>query len=182
MPSEAVNGLGTRLHQVWKRYRSCFKTRTRDTSDLAYVHLRGQLTMDRRRNFAQIDARLQQGDGQPLQHFMSNSPWSSRSVFAQLQAEVRDTPGLEEGSVLILDESADEKAGPHSAGAGRQHNGRLGKIGPRVHGGCHLSELCQSGAWVVDLAGWRVVPARGLVQRRVRGTAQTGRGAGSAVL
>lgn len=129
IPSEAVNALGSRLHQVWKRYQRCFKTRTRDTSDLAYVHLRGQLTMDRRRNFAQIDGRLQQGDGQPLQHFMSNSPWSSRSVFAQLQAEVRDTPGLDEGSVLILDESADEKAGSHSAGAGRQHNGRLGKIG-----------------------------------------------------
>jgi SRSO17 transposase len=28
----------------------------------------------------------------------------------------------------VLDESAEEKAGPHSAGAGRQHNGRLGKI------------------------------------------------------
>ena len=30
--------------------------------------------------------------------------------------------------VLVLDESAEEKGGPHSAGAGRQHNGRLGKI------------------------------------------------------
>jgi SRSO17 transposase len=30
--------------------------------------------------------------------------------------------------VLVLDESAEEKAGEHSAGAGRQHNGRLGKI------------------------------------------------------
>lgn len=33
-----------------------------------------------------------------------------------------------EGSVLLLDESADEKAGEKSAGAGRQHNGRLGKV------------------------------------------------------
>ena len=30
--------------------------------------------------------------------------------------------------MLILDESADGKAGDHSAGAGRQHNGRLGKV------------------------------------------------------
>ena len=29
---------------------------------------------------------------------------------------------------MILDESADEKSGENSAGAGRQHNGRLGKI------------------------------------------------------
>jgi SRSO17 transposase len=33
-----------------------------------------------------------------------------------------------EGGYLLLDESADEKAGDKSAGAGRQHNGRLGKI------------------------------------------------------
>jgi len=30
--------------------------------------------------------------------------------------------------VLVLDESPDEKAGDHSAGASRQHNGRLGKV------------------------------------------------------
>jgi len=35
---------------------------------------------------------------------------------------------FQEESVLILDESAEEKAGKHSAGAGRQHNGRLGKV------------------------------------------------------
>ena len=35
---------------------------------------------------------------------------------------------MSQGGVLLLDESADEKAGPESAGAGRQHNGRLGKI------------------------------------------------------
>lgn len=32
------------------------------------------------------------------------------------------------GGMLILDESADEKSGESSAGAARQHNGRLGKI------------------------------------------------------
>lgn len=121
--------LGQRLYRVWERYRACFQTRTRDTSDLAYVHLRGQLTLDAKRNFAQMEERLRGGDGQALQHFMSNSPWASRAVFAQLQAEVRATPGLEHGGVLILDESADEKSGEHSVGAARQHNGRLGKIG-----------------------------------------------------
>lgn len=121
--------LGQRLYQVWERYRACFQTRTRDTSEQAYVHLRGQLTMDAKRNFAHIAERLQGGDGQTLQHFMSNSPWAKPGVFTQLQGEVRETPGLEHGSVAILDESADEKAGEHSAGAGRQHNGRLGKIG-----------------------------------------------------
>jgi SRSO17 transposase len=33
-----------------------------------------------------------------------------------------------ETAMLLIDESADEKGGEWSAGAGRQHNGRLGKI------------------------------------------------------
>ena len=61
------------------------------------------------------------------QHFMSDSPWSSESVIKQVQEEIKETPGLQ-GGFLLLDESADEKAGCKSAGAGRQHNGRLGKI------------------------------------------------------
>src|SRR5215468_8129023 len=37
-------------------------------------------------------------------------------------------PALTHGSTLILDESADEKAGTHNVGASRQYNGRLGKV------------------------------------------------------
>jgi len=45
-----------------------------------------------------------------------------------VRQEIKATPGLEQGSVLILDESANQKAGNKSAGARRQHNGRLGKV------------------------------------------------------
>src|SRR4029434_6938583 len=105
-----------------------FTTRTRDTSAHAYDYLRAQLTMDTERNFANMDRTLNGGDGQALQHFMSNSPWSGPAVFDQIQAEIKATPALTHGSTLILDESADEKAGPHNAGASRQYNGRLGKV------------------------------------------------------
>lgn len=44
---------------------------------------------------------------------------------------------FEQGSVLILDESADDKAGKSSAGAGRQYNGRRGKV-----------DLCQVGVFL----------------------------------
>jgi hypothetical protein len=39
---------------------------------------------------------------------------------------------LQTGGLVILDESADAKAGDQSVGAARQHNGRLGKIDLRV--------------------------------------------------
>jgi len=128
LSAEAVAHLGDCLFQFWLRFRSCFTTHTRDTSTHAYDYLRAQLTMDTARNFANMDRTLHGGDGQALQHFMSNSPWSGPAVFDQIQAEIKATPALAHGSTLILDESADEKAGTHNAGASRQYNGRLGKV------------------------------------------------------
>lgn len=128
MPDEAVAQLGHGLYTYWERYRGCFRTRTRDTSVQAYTYLRGQLTMEDARNYANIDRRLNGGDGQSLQHFMTDSPWRAQAVFEQIQADMCAQPLLSAGGVLILDESADEKAGEHSAGAARQYNGRLGKV------------------------------------------------------
>ena len=55
-------------------------------------------------------------------------PWAGAGVFEQIQEEVRKTPELQHGSLLILDESADEKAGGQSVGASREYNGRMGKV------------------------------------------------------
>ena len=128
LSSEAICTLGERLYEFWQRFRGCFKTCTRDTSGRAYDYLRGQLTMDGERNFANMARNMTGDDGQALQHFMSNSPWSGPRVFRQIQAEITVTPALAQGSTLILDESADEKAGTHNAGASRQYNGRMGKV------------------------------------------------------
>lgn len=84
--------------------------------------------MDTRRNFANMARTLNGADGQALQHFMSNSPWSSQGVFQQIQNEIKACDLPTQGSTLILDESADEKAGTHNAGASRQYNGRMGKV------------------------------------------------------
>ena len=127
LPLEAIHNLAGRLRRFWERYRVCFKTRTRDSSEYAYHYLSGQLRMDTQRNFANI-GRQAGVSGQNMHHFMSNSPWRVQAIFRQVQQEIATTPGLAHGGILILDESADEKAGSHSAGAGRQHNGRLGKI------------------------------------------------------
>jgi len=128
LSAEAVAHLGDRLYQFWRRFRGGFTTRTRDPSEHAYDYLRAQLTMDTARNFANMDRTLNGGDGQALQHFMSNAPWSGPAVFEQIQGEITATPALAHGSTLSLDESADEKAGTHNAGASRQYNGRLGQV------------------------------------------------------
>jgi len=128
LPPEVIGQLADRLYQFWLRFRGCFKTQTRDASQKAYEYLRGQLTMDNERNFANMDQTLNGRDGQSLQHFMSNSPWPGQAVFQQIQDKIKAIPALQQGSILILDESADEKAGTHNVGAAQQYNGRIGKV------------------------------------------------------
>lgn len=119
--------LPERLHCFWQRYAECFKTQTRNTGEYAYHYLSALLRMETERNYTNI-GQATGVTGENIQHFMSNSPWAARAVLEQVQREIRAIPELERGSVLILDESADEKAGDQSVGAGRQQNGRLGKV------------------------------------------------------
>ena len=141
--------MGDDLYHYWERYRLCFRTRTRDSSAYAYTYLRGQLTMEDARNYANIDRRLNGGDGQGLQQFMTDSPWRSQAVFEQIQADIRAQPPLLAGGVLILDESADEKAGDHSAGAARQYNGRQGKVDLCQVATCLVYAHPATGVWTM---------------------------------
>jgi len=127
LSQDAILGLVEGLHQFWERFRSQFRTRTRDGAEYAYGYLSGLLRMEKDRNYANI-GRQTGASGQNVQHFMSNSPWSARVVIQQVQQEIAAKPGLGPGGVLVLDESAVEKAGSKSAGAARLYNGRLGKI------------------------------------------------------
>jgi SRSO17 transposase len=74
---------------------------------------------------------------QNMQQFMSESPWRSSRVIDQVQYEISERSEYQSGSVVLIDESADAKAGEMSAGAGRQYNGRLGKV-----------DLCQVGVFL----------------------------------
>lgn len=127
LPKVEIKKLGTRLHEFWERYAKCFETQTRDTSHYALDYLSGLLRMTSERNFSNI-ARTAGISPQNVQHFMSNSPWETQEVLWQMREEIRQTPEFASGGALILDESADKKVSEKTAGAGRQHNGRLGKI------------------------------------------------------
>lgn len=103
------------------------RTRTRDTSQYGLDYISGLLRMKTKRNINNI-ARTVGIPEQNMQQFISDSPWSGSDLIRVLQQDISAHPQFQQESVLLIDESADEKAGDHSAGAGRQHNGRLGKI------------------------------------------------------
>jgi SRSO17 transposase len=129
LTEEVVGTLAERLRGIWERFRGCFRTKTCDTSQYAEVYLQGLVSMPNQRNYANIARRILdiQEDGQNLQQFMSDSPWSEKKVFEQIQDEIAQREELACG-MLTGDESADEKAGEQSAGAARQYLGRFGKV------------------------------------------------------
>jgi SRSO17 transposase len=103
------------------------RTKTRDTSEYGYEYLSGLLRMDEERNIANI-ARQAGVPEQNMQHFISQSPWPGRAVIEGVQQEIALRGELSEEAMLLLDESADDKAGKWSVGASRQYNGRRGKV------------------------------------------------------
>jgi SRSO17 transposase len=126
LPPEEIGNLGKQLGKFYERFSRDFRTRTRNTSKYGLKYISGLLRMEADRNLANV-GRKTGVSGQNLQHFMSNSTWSGEKVILAVENEVRVHPAFQE-AVLVLDESAEEKAGEHSAGASRQYNGRLGKI------------------------------------------------------
>jgi SRSO17 transposase len=67
-------------------------------------------------------------DKQGMQHFMSHSPWNWRAPIEAVQDQIAVRPELQEGAMILLDESGEERAGEKSAGVARQYLGRLGKV------------------------------------------------------
>jgi SRSO17 transposase len=124
---DEIDELPERLARFHHDYCALMRTRTRDTSQYGLDYISGLLRMKTKRNINNI-ARTVGVPEQNMQQFISDSPWPGHDLISVLQQDITMHPHFQEESVLIIDESADEKAGEHSAGAGRQHNGRLGKI------------------------------------------------------
>lgn len=103
------------------------RTKTRDTSQYGYQYVSGLLRMETQRNMAEIGRQTGMA-GQNVQHFMSNSTWSGMTLIDAVQGEVRYHSEFQDEAIVVFDESAEAKGGKVTAGAGRQYNGRLGKV------------------------------------------------------
>lgn len=65
---------------------------------------------------------------QNMHHYISKSPWSGPKVIQQARLDIATHAHFASGSMLIGDESADDRCGEVLVGGGRQYNGRLGKV------------------------------------------------------
>jgi SRSO17 transposase len=136
LPLDEIKQLDRRLQCFYDRFRAHVRPKTQDSSEYGLCYVSGLLRMETKRNMANI-GRKTDVSIQNMHHFMSNSPWSGQGLINAVQDDVKQHPEFRAGAMLILDESADQKAGDHSAGAARQHNGRLGKV-----------DMCQVGVFL----------------------------------
>jgi SRSO17 transposase len=114
--------------------------------DHAYDYLKGLMVCPERKSIEPIALLVGHGDVSGLQKFVGAAPWADDDVMAEAQALFADAlvpsaDGSPVGVVGVVDESAFTKKGSHSAGVGRQHNGRLGK-----------EDNCQVGVFLIGVA------------------------------
>jgi SRSO17 transposase len=105
--------------------------------------------METKRNIANI-GRKTDVPTQNMHHFMSNSPWSGEGLVSKVRADVAAQDEFQNGTMLLLDESADDKSGTHTVGSGRQYNGRRGKVDNCIVGvflSC-VDARCQYHTWI----------------------------------
>lgn len=126
LPLNEVRHLGDRFYHFSERFRPFMRTQTHDTSAYGVEYVSGLLRLPTKRTITAISQQTGIAS-QNMQQFISDSPWAGSGLIEAVQGEVKVHPAFAE-AVAVVDESADVKAGEASVGAGRQHNGRLGKI------------------------------------------------------
>jgi SRSO17 transposase len=92
----------------------------------AEVYVKGRFNTSSRRTSEPL-AREAKVDHRKLQYFIGEGLWNDRVLRDFMRDKIAAEMGSQHG-VLICDASAFAKAGTHSVGVQRQHNGRLGKI------------------------------------------------------
>ena len=76
----------------------------------------------------QMSEIVKDADYHQIQHFISESPWNSRTVMDSVEEDTNKLFNDFEEVYFLIDESAHTKKGTKSVGVSRQYSGQLGKV------------------------------------------------------
>jgi SRSO17 transposase len=125
-----------------------FRTVTRDGSGHARAYLCGLFQGQRgRKNMERMEEEVPGLNYQGVQQFITDSPWESAPLMAEVASQADGLLGGASDSRLVVDECANSKKGVKSVGVGRQYNGNLGK-----------TDNCQVAVFAALSAGRLVAP------------------------
>lgn len=144
--SDLIDNIATKLSLYHSRYASYFVLKTRDQKSRSLQVLQSYFLLYTKRNYTNIGFAIDGSDGQSIQHFMSDSPWGTDGIFAQIRKDTALNSQLQ-GGQLNIDECGDECSGSKKAGSARQYLGRLGKVDMGQVG--VFSSYYVSGTWIL---------------------------------
>lgn len=140
-PPSLFSDLAVRFSGFIHLYKANFTGSTRPVMLQAQQYLCG-LIQAKNKNMERMAEVVPDSDEQVLQHFLTYSPWSYRSVMDQVASDTDSMFGDNGDTCLIVDESGTPKKGDKSVGVDRQWCGQLGKI-----------ENCQVGVFTALACG-----------------------------
>lgn len=112
-----------RFGEFADQFAECFGRRVQ--RDGASRYLAGLVNDSARKSMQAMHGRLSDaGTYQALQHFITDSPWSSAPMWTRLRALIPERHGI-----LAVDDTGFPKQGTQSVGVKRQYSGALGKTG-----------------------------------------------------
>jgi SRSO17 transposase len=143
MTEDEVRAAAERLVQFHERFAPLFGKE--QAQDHAYTYVKGLMVCPERKSIEPIALNVGDGQVSALQKFINIAPWDHDDVQAEIQSVFADelvptAAARPLGVVGVVDESGFAKKGDHSAGVGRQYNGRLGK-----------EDNCQVGVFLVGV-------------------------------
>lgn len=123
MNEERARAVLQRFGQFADQFADCFGRSVQ--RDAASRYVAGLVNDSERKSMQAMHGRLSDaGTYQALQHFITDSPWSTAAVWARLRALTPERRGI-----LAIDDTGFPKQGTHSVGVKRQYCGALGKTG-----------------------------------------------------
>lgn len=125
MGSRTATSTITVVDQYCDAYRDLFPE-VRTFENFKHLHA-GMLSDIKRKSLPEIAKAVGLHDAQPLQNFLTNSPWSvedSRDRHLELTLLMLEGRSFK----LVIDETGDKKKGKHTDYVARQYIGNLGKV------------------------------------------------------
>lgn len=122
------------MSAYFSKYTSNFAVYRNNVSEQAWSYLQGLLKLEKGKgNMERMEEQSGSLAYHQYQHFLTNSPWSSEDLIAELGRDAGELMELEKKKSgkptgFIIDESSHLKKGNYSVGVSRQYAGTIGKV------------------------------------------------------
>lgn len=122
--------MGTGLEVFLEKFKPSFENYRHSVFSKICHYIEGLFKLEKgKANCSHISESLARYNHQSVNHLLSNSPWSYKSVLEALSYEMSEVHKQGEGEVaLLFDEVGFRKKGNHSACVSRQYLGCIGKV------------------------------------------------------